>query len=181
MDQPQAHCTERLDLDQPPPTRPTAQPKRATEPNPQSLLGFRLPLLASIRTTTSARRYERLFGLKNLEGRTVFVLGANRMMSLKQLVRAVGTEKAYASRTITALVTAGLVTKAVDDADRRAVKLTLTPAGMKIYRAILKDSSARDEDWMSVLTTEERALLIEWLDRLTERARRLAEAERTTS
>ncbi len=71
----------------------------------QALLGFRLPLLASIRSTTSARRYERLFGLKNLEARTLYVLGANEALSLKQLVRVAGTEKAYASRTMSAMAT----------------------------------------------------------------------------
>jgi DNA-binding MarR family transcriptional regulator len=156
---------------------PTGKHARAGA-DPQALLGFRLPLLASIRSTTSARRYERLFGLKNLEGRTMFVLGAHQVMSLKQLVRAVGTEKAYASRTITALVEAGLVRKAADAADGRAVRLTLTDAGQGIYQAILADSARRDEDWMSVLSADERVLLLDCLNRLTEQARRLAEAER---
>ena len=159
-------------------TKPASPTKRRAQPGAQTLLGFRLPLLASIRSTTSARRYERLFGLKSLEGRTLYVLGANQALSLKQLVRVAGIEKAYASRTIAALVTAGLVTKETDAADRRAVRLTLTPAGLTLYEAVLQDSITRDEDWMSVLTPAERTMMLDCLDRLTERARALAEAER---
>ena len=159
-------------------TKPAASGKRSIQPAAQTLLGFRLPLLASIRSVTSARRYERLFGLKSLEGRTLYVLGANPALSLKQLVRVAGIEKAYASRTIAALVEAGFVTKDVDEADRRAIRLTLTPTGRALYEAVLQDSITRDEDWMSVLTPTERTVLLDCLDRLTERARALAEAER---
>ena len=159
-------------------TKPAPAGPRRARPAAQTLLGFRLPLLASIRSTTSARRYERLFGLKSLEGRTLYVLGANQALSLKQLVRVAGIEKAYASRTIAALVGAGLVTKETDTEDRRAVRLTLTPEGRALYEAVLQDSITRDEDWMSVLTPGERRVLLDCLDRLTERARALAEAER---
>lgn len=155
----------------------SASPSRARR-DAQALLGFRLPLLASIRSTTSARRYERLFGLKSLEGRTLYVLGANEVLSLKQLVRMAGIEKAYASRTIAALVSAGLVIKQTDEADRRSVRLTLTAAGQALYEAVLEDSIARDQEWMSVLTKAERTILLDCLDRLTERARLLADAER---
>jgi DNA-binding MarR family transcriptional regulator len=165
-------------LSDPAVTKPAAPGRRRARPEAQTLLGFRLPLLASIRSTTSARRYERLFGLKSLEGRTLYVLGANQALSLKQLVRVAGIEKAYASRTIAALVEAGLVTKETDETDRRAIRLTLTPAGRTVYEAVLRDSIARDEDWMSVLTPAECTVLFDFLDRLTERARALAEAER---
>lgn len=144
----------------------------------QELLGFRIPLLASIRSSTSARRNERKFGLKNLEGRTLFVLGAHEGLSLKEVVRIGGIEKAYASRTIAALVEKGLVTKAVDGSDRRSVRLTLTGPGKTLYEAVLEDALVRDEEWFSVLSPRERTALLDCLDRLTDRARLLAEEER---
>ena len=145
----------------------------------QELLGFRIPLLASIRSGTSARRNERKFGLKNLEGRALFVLGAHGVLSLKELVRIGGIEKAYASRTVAALVEAGLVVKTVDGTDRRAVRLTLTEAGQALYSRVLDDAVARDVEWLAVLTRAEHAMLLDCLDRLTEQARFLANRERS--
>ena len=154
--------------------------KRRGPTKGQDLLGFRIPMLASIRSATSARRNERLFGLKNQEGRTLFVLGTHLSLSLNQLVRVSGIETAYASRTIAALAAAGLVRKTVDTADRRAVQLTLTEKGTTIFQALLDDTIAREEEWTTILGPAERAALINMLDRLTERARELAGAERST-
>jgi DNA-binding MarR family transcriptional regulator len=134
---------------------------RLPPPAAEQLLGFRIPLLASIRSSTSARRNERKFGLKNLEGRTLFVLGAHEGLSLKEVMRIGGIEKAYASRTIAALVEKGLVTKAVDGSDRRSVRLTLTEPGNTLYEAVLQDAQARDEEWFSVLSPRERTALLD--------------------
>jgi DNA-binding MarR family transcriptional regulator len=145
--------------------------RKPRPPAADTLLGFRLPLLASIWSATSARRYERLFGLKNREGRAVFVLGSQAQVSLNEFVRQSGIEKAYASRTVAALVERGLVEKAIDPLDRRAVRLALTQAGSAIYQAILGDAVTRERDWVAVLTAEERQVLLSCLDRLDTQAR----------
>lgn len=150
-------------------------------PSREIPLGFRLAVLASLRSTQSARRYEQMSGLKNLEGRALCVLGSSDGMSLKQLVHVSGIEKAYASRTVAALVEAGLIEKSVDAADRRAVRLVLTPEGREVHAAVVADAKDHDSRWVSVLTAEERRSFADMIDRLTERARLLADTDRRPS
>jgi DNA-binding MarR family transcriptional regulator len=153
-----------------------SRPRR--RPSREIPLGFRLAVLASLRSTQSARRYEQMSGLKNLEGRALCVLGSGEGMSLKQLVHVSGIEKAYASRTVAALVDAGLIEKSVDSEDRRAVRLVLTPKGREVHAAVVADAKDQDSRCMSVLSAEERRSFADMVDRLTERARLLAEADR---
>ena len=117
-------------------------------------------------------------GLKNLESRALCVLGSAEGMSLKQLVHVSGIEKAYASRTVAALVEAGLIEKSVDETDRRAVRLVLTPQGREVHAAVVADAKDQDTRWVSVLSAEERRSFADMIERLTDRARVLAEADR---
>jgi DNA-binding MarR family transcriptional regulator len=146
--------------------------------DPRRLLGFRLPLLSNTWSALSARRFTRLFGLKQLEARILFVLGINKAVSLKYLGQAAGIEKAYASRAITALVESGLVAKTADLADKRSVSLELTLSGRVLYDAILDEAASRDDEWISVLNATERRNLHNYLDRLIRRAHVMSVDER---
>ncbi|MGV7636699.1 MarR family winged helix-turn-helix transcriptional regulator, partial [Mycobacterium kansasii] len=58
-----------------------------------------------------------------------------------------GTTKQTVAPTVDELVSWGFVARAVDENDRRARILTLTPAGEELTEAMLGRSIALDEEW----------------------------------
>lgn len=78
---------------------------------------------------------------------------------LADLARAVGISQGTASTLVEALVQDGLVTRTVDDTDRRAIRLSTTAAGNKQARAWLTDYvRAAQEVFRSLSSTEQRSL-----------------------
>lgn len=78
---------------------------------------------------------------------------------LADLARAVGISQGTASTLVEALVRDGLVARNTDDADRRAIRLTTTPAGAKQARAWLVDYvRAAGEVFGGLTPTEQRSL-----------------------
>ena len=78
---------------------------------------------------------------------------------LADLARAVGISQGTASTLVEALVRDGLVARNTDDTDRRAIRLTTTPAGAKQARAWLDDYvRAADEVFGGLNSTEQRTL-----------------------
>jgi DNA-binding MarR family transcriptional regulator len=67
-----------------------------------------------------------------------------------------------------------------DEADGRGVQLSLTPAGRTLYRKVLPKAVKRNEDLLSVLSAEERAVLDRALERLTTHALGMLESSRAS-
>ena len=53
------------------------------------------------------------------------------------------------------------------------MRFSLTRSGKALYRRVFDDAVARSEAWLSVLSPDERTLLMDMLARLTEQARAL--------
>ncbi|OBF29686.1 MarR family winged helix-turn-helix transcriptional regulator [Mycobacterium sp. ACS4331] len=87
---------------------------------------------------------------------------------LADLAREVGISQGTASTLVEALVRDGLVARGVDDSDRRAIRLTTTPAGETQARNWLRDYVVVAGEIFSCLTTEEQRELTRLLDRITE-------------
>ena len=87
---------------------------------------------------------------------------------LADLAREVGISQGTASTLVEALVRDGLVARGVDDTDRRAIRLTTTPAGETQARNWLRDYVVVAGEIFSCLTTEEQRELTRLLDRITE-------------
>lgn len=87
---------------------------------------------------------------------------------LADLAREVGISQGTASTLVEALVRDGLVARGVDDNDRRAIRLTTTPAGETQARNWLRDYVVVAGEIFSCLTTEEQRELTRLLDRITE-------------
>jgi DNA-binding MarR family transcriptional regulator len=87
---------------------------------------------------------------------------------LADLARAVGISQGTASTLVEALVRDGLIIRNTDDADRRAIRLTTTPAGEKQARNWLTDYIDVAEDIFACLDPDEQRLLARLLDRLAE-------------
>jgi DNA-binding MarR family transcriptional regulator len=87
-------------------------------------------------------------------------------LRLNDLADRMGTSAPTASRAVDALDELGLVERAIDPTDRRAVRVELTKAG----RALVDDRKARSaeafQDAADSLTPEERATLLQLLERM---------------
>jgi DNA-binding MarR family transcriptional regulator len=65
------------------------------------------------------------------------------------------------NRTVNCLEEAGYVTRATDDADRRKVNITLTPAGLEVVEETVRRRDAWLESVLADLPLKDRALLAE--------------------
>ncbi len=142
----------------------------------RDLVSYRLHVLANLSARWAEARYQQRFGLKLPEWRAIALLGGYGPQSLNELARGAGLDKSYASRTTAGLIKRKLMASTPDDRDARGKLFVLTRSGRALYRKVFDDALARSEAWLSVLTAEEGAALMDMLDRLAEQARTL-EAE----
>lgn len=87
---------------------------------------------------------------------------------LADLARAVGISQGTASTLVEALVRDGLVARKSDDVDRRAIRLTTTPAGTKQARAWTDDYVRVAEEIFSSLDAAEQHALTTLLSGLAD-------------
>jgi DNA-binding MarR family transcriptional regulator len=139
----------------------------------KDLVSYRLHVLANLSARWAEARYQQRFGLKLLEWRAIALLGGYEPQSLNELARGAGLEKSYASRTVAGLIKRHLVSSSQDDRDARGKLFQLTRAGRALYAKVFEDAIERSDAWLSVLSNEERAKLMDMLDRLTRQARAL--------
>lgn len=85
---------------------------------------------------------------------------------LAEVARTVGVTQATASTLVEALVREGLVVRAPDENDRRAVRLTTTPTGRGQARRWRTDYTAAAHELFGGLTRDEQEQLIGLLDKL---------------
>ena len=89
-------------------------------------------------------------------------------LRLNDLADRMGTSAPTASRAVDALDDLGLVARAIDPTDRRAVSIELTPAG----RALVDDRKARSADAFehaaASLSPDERTTLLDLLERMAD-------------
>ncbi|MEH3086908.1 MAG: MarR family transcriptional regulator [Xylophilus ampelinus] len=149
----------------------------------KELVSFRLNMLASAWSRLAAESNARDFGLDPREWRILGMLGASAPMSLQGLAREINVDKSQASRAVSALAGRGLLHRGADESDGRGVQLSLTREGRALYRKVFPRAARRNEELLSVLDAQERAVLESALDRLTAHAhatlaRARAQAER---
>ncbi|BBY18676.1 MarR family winged helix-turn-helix transcriptional regulator [Mycolicibacterium litorale] len=83
-----------------------------------------------------------------------------------EVARAVGITQATASTLVDALVREGLVTRAPDENDRRAVRLTTTKAGRQQARSWRADYTAAAHEMLACLSRDEKKQLTALLNKI---------------
>ena len=91
-------------------------------------------------------------------------------LRLNDLAARIGTSAPTASRTVDILDDLGLVARETDPADRRAVRIELTPAGRRLVDERKARASAAFEPAVGALTGPDREQLLDLLARMTARA-----------
>ena len=88
-------------------------------------------------------------------------------LRLNDLATRIGTSAPTASRTVDTLDDLGLVARETDPADRRAVRIELTPAGRRLVDERKARAAAAFEPAVGALTGPDRKQLLDLLSRMT--------------
>ena len=128
--------------------------------------------------TPDILRYKRIAGLSSVEYGLVANLGRHPPMSVVRLAEALGLDKGQISRALAELVSRKLVAKAANPLDNREVLVSLTRTGLAAHDAIVAGARERNQRLLEQLSETEVALLLGHIDRLTDKAAQMLDAER---
>src|SRR5436190_16330346 len=157
---------------------PAAPDKDAELAPITAMMSSRLMVLANLLKRGAILRYKRTAGLSSVEYGLVANLGRRPPMSAVRLAEAVGLDKGQISRALAELVSRKLVAKAVNPRDNREVLVSLTKAGLAAHDAIVAGGQERNRRLLAELSEAEVAMLLDHIDRLTEKAARMLADER---
>lgn len=144
----------------------------AAENRPAAVSQFYTYRLHKLSTLLNRQMHEELqarYRLGLAEWRSIAVLGEFGPLSLRDVARRGAIDKAQVSRLLPGLIRRGYVARDAHPTDRRRASLQLTEAGRSLYDEILVLGRRRQEWLVEALTGEERAMLVDSLDRLLAR------------
>ena len=98
--------------------------------------------------------------------RLLFTLWIAGPMEAKRAAELSGMSRQAVSALVSTLDRDGLVSKVPDENDRRAVRLSLTPAGEEAISAAFITHNERESLWTETLSEEERETLVRLLGKL---------------
>lgn len=130
---------------------------------------YRLHKLSTLLSRQMHDELKARYRLGLAEWRTVAVLGEFGPLSLRDVSRRGAIDKAQVSRLLPGLIDRGYVVRDPHPTDRRRASLRLTDAGRKLYEEIRIVGRQRQAWLVEELTGEERAMLVDSLDRLLAR------------
>ena len=93
-------------------------------------------------------------------------VGRNGPLTLADLGRRTSLDKGWLSRAVETLVQEGLLTKALGDADRRTIRIALSPAGQTRYQQLNETLDAHAQRVMACIPPAEREQVAHSLARL---------------
>jgi len=145
------------------------------------MMSSRLMVLANLLKRGAILRYKRMAGLSSVEFGLVASLGRRPPMSVARLAEAVGMDKGQISRALAGLVSRKLVSREVNPRDNREVLVCLTRTGLIAHETILAGALERNQRLVEQLGKEEVAVLLGHIDRLTDSAAKMLDAEKDLS
>jgi DNA-binding MarR family transcriptional regulator len=136
-----------------------------------SLDGF-LPYRLSVLSNAVSRRiadiYEREFELSVWQWRIIAVLGERNNLTSTEVAQRTLMDKPTVSRAAASLIERGILTRTIDEGDRRRAPLALTDEGLAIYAAVIPRALACERELIDALSESEAATLHSLLSRLAE-------------
>ena len=162
----------------PPPASPDKDDRLAPI---TAMMSSRLMVLANLLKRGAILRYRRLVGLSSVEFGLVASLGRRPPMSVATLAEAVGMDKGQISRALAGLVSRKLVSRAVNPRDNREVLVCLTRTGLIAHETIVAGALERNRRLLEQLSEDEVAMLLGHIDRLTDTAAKMLDAEKDLS
>ncbi len=111
--------------------------------------------------------YTGKFDLSRQEWRVLAILGNGELLSAKQIGEQTNLEKMPASRAIAKMQAQELLIKTTDNNDKRSSLLKLTEQGLLVYQKLVPMVLHREQELLSVLTTEEQVQFTNIIEKLT--------------
>lgn len=157
-----------------PPPAPEPLPEPPGPATIRDLLSYRIHRLANALSRGAALRYRQEFGVSLMEWRILALLGGFAPLTLRDLARESGLDKAQASRAVKALVERGLVERESGSTDGREVALRLSAEGQRVQDGLMQAAREREAAFRAALPPGSLATLEEAIRLLTAEARRQA-------
>lgn len=132
----------------------------------RNFLPFLLNQAAEESSLDFQKVYKNRYGMLRTEWRVLFHLGNYGEMTAKQIGERAKMHKTKISRAVHKLEQRRYLRRTRDENDRRMERLTLTPAGLTVYRELRDIARDYDARLTGMFTTGEAALLRMMLRRL---------------
>lgn len=132
-----------------------------------SFLPYRLSVLSNAVSSKIAGIYEAEFDLSVWQWRIIAVLGETGDLTSTEVAGRTLMDKPSVSRAATSLIERGILSRNVDEDDRRRAPLSLTVEGRAIYAAVIPRALACEKELIDALSEDETADLHRLLTRLS--------------
>jgi DNA-binding MarR family transcriptional regulator len=136
-------------------------------------LSRRLLVLANLLRRGGTIRYRRLLSLSVGEWGIIGELSRRAPLNLNELAVRMGLDKAQISRSVTTLVERGLVTREPNPESNREVVISLTLGGRTSVARMVEAAATVNAFLLQGFSANERRILAQQIDLLTERAQDL--------
>jgi len=136
----------------------------------ERFLPYRLSILSNRISGVIAETYKDKFALSITEWRIMAVLGEYPGASADEVSLKVQIEKSMISRALQKLLVRRLVSRELDESDRRRQNLSLTKTGLEIYQQVVPVSYDYENLLQECFSMEERDVFDSLIDRLYEHA-----------
>lgn len=133
----------------------------------EHFLPYRLSVLANRISHGFGRLYEEKFDLKLPEWRVMAVLGRRPGITAREVAEFTAMDKVAISRAVARMMQMGRVAAEVDSSDGRRQKLSLSEAGLVIYREIIPMAKRIEAALTEGISAGDRAVLDKLLTLLT--------------
>ncbi|MFT6407164.1 MAG: DNA-binding MarR family transcriptional regulator [Arenicella sp.] len=139
----------------------------------ERFLPYRLSILSNRISGVIAETYKDKFALSITEWRIMAVLGEYPGASADEVSLKVQIEKSMVSRALQKLLARHLVSRKLDESDRRRQNLSLTKTGLEIYQQVVPVSYDYENLLQECFSKKERDLFDSLIDRLYEHAQNI--------
>jgi DNA-binding MarR family transcriptional regulator len=136
----------------------------------EDLIAVRIVTIAEVVARSARRTFEKQFGLRNTDLRLMNFLDGTKGLTVNEIARRARVDKAWVSRTLRHLESAGLVSRADDRKDSRLIVVQLSGKGRDLLERVRALASSRET---RLLDGIDRTAFKASLDRLLKNAERM--------
>lgn len=154
--------------------------KKASTLELQHFLPYKLSRLLNDVSIGLQRTYTPSFGLNVSQWRMLAAAAQLEPTSVTELTDYSGMDKVTVSRALREMVDKNLMTRTLDENDRRRSTIELTEEGRRIYDEISPGAVEYERDLLKPLSADERKVLEALVDRLLSQAAILRQASSRT-
>ena len=129
---------------------------------------YRLSVVTNRVSSAIARHYSDRFGLTIPEWRVMAVLGQAPGLSAREVAERTAMDKVQVSRAVASLLAAKRLARTAHARDGRVAHLSLTLKGREIYSRVVPLALELEQQFLSVLSSQERKALDSLLAKLSD-------------